>query len=747
MKNLLLITASLVLFLNAGAQFQNDVYRPFNGAKVYAYGAEKKLPWVGGVNAPQFSMADLNQDGKKDVVIYERSMGVKTVLATGNGGYVYDSKYESAFMEHNLSGYLTMVDYNRDGVPDMITRGGTGITVYKGYYDGGQLKFNLFKALYYSSNTGPINAYVEPIDIPAIGDVDGDGDIDFISYFVLGSQMTFYRNCQVEDGLPKDSIKICVQDGCWARTTQNYERTQLLGQWCGDIWKTCNKGSANKTTHSGNTLCMIDIDGDSDMDYFNGNVSFPDIQFFYNGKTEHSVAVDTAIKEDTIWAAGGKSMYMPMFPAAFAVDVDNDNDLDLLFSPNDANTENYKSVSYYKNTGSSSAPKFEYQSDTFLVEHMIDMGTGAYPLFYDYDRDGKKDLFIGSDGFYEPSTGNFRSKIAYYKNTSSNTAYSFTLQTDDFLGLYATNINGAALAIGDLDNDTLDDLVIGKSDGTFAFYKNTAATPADQPVWVQGTNAIIDATTSKVLDVGDFAAPAIYDIDADGKNDLISGNQVGDLYYFNNYSSQVGLVGLKEINKNLGGVKIFDSFQVYGYSVPYFGPMDNTGKDYLVVGSYWGELFRYDGFQNGAMPAKYTKIDSVYSWINVRQRAAPAFANVDNDAKNLYEMVIGNTLGGVTFYKQDFPVSVSDWQVRNMDVKVYPNPAKNDLAVSWQAGNVNDVVTIQIVSITGQQLINNTYNAQQSTAHINIANLASGMYYAIVQSNGQRVVKPVTILK
>ncbi|MCB0698943.1 MAG: T9SS type A sorting domain-containing protein [Chitinophagales bacterium] len=755
------LSLSIILLFLCGqsfAQFQGDVFRSRNDAKVIGYGGkEKTLAWAGGINSPQFAMGDLNQDGREDLVIYERGYGPRTFLATSNGEYKYSPQYEASFAPHfynpsyYTNGYLKLIDYNKDNIPDLFAYGYFGCTAYTGYYDSSVLKFKQYKEVRYDDPNSPgstISIFVNSPDIPGFEDIDNDGDIDFLSYGFGGNTITWYKNCAKEKGMPFDSIIICVEDDCWGKTVQDTARTHRLHTSCPQYFRTCKRSSA-KTTHSGNTLCLIDMDKDGDYDYLNGNISYTDIQYLKNGRSEFG-GVDTIIAQDTSWggSSGNKDVFMPNMPAAFYVDIDHDGDKDLVFSPVDETTlENYKSAAFYENTSTTSVPNFVFRTDTFLVDKMIDKGYGCYPVFYDFNKDGKKDLFIGSDGYYQPTQGRKRSTISYYKNTSTPGNFSFELQTDDFLGLYARDVQGAAIAIGDIDNDTLDDLVIGKTDGTFELYKNTAASAVDSPIWVYSTNALMDPATSKVLDVGDFATPVIYDIDKDGKNDLISGNMIGELYYFNNYSSQAGLVALKEMTKTLGGVNEFDPSRGEGYSVPYIGPMDNTGTDYLVVGTYFGELKRYDGFQSGSVPAKFTMIDSNYSWINARHRAAPAFANVDGDADNLYELVLGNVLGGANFYRQDYKVSVKDINTVELKVSVYPNPAKNDLTVSWTSIGKNKSVIVQLISVTGQNIAAGVYPADQSAAHIDISSLSPGVYYAIVQSQEERVVKPVTILR
>lgn len=744
----LLVSAFSLLATTVFGQIDGKVYR-INPDIPVSYGAVvKKNPWTGGMNTPQLCLADLNEDGIDDLVVYEEYFGVKTFLGDGNGNYKYTPYYEE-FFPSEIIGFLKLIDYNGDNIPDLFHRGASGVAIYKGYYDSKILKFNFFKDLRYDSRaSGSVNVYVEPLDIPVIADLDNDGDLDILSYYVGGIRITYYKNCSIENGLPLDSFKVCVPDECWGKTLQNYERSQWLGIPCAQDNTTCKgspDGDMNKTTHTGNTLCIVDIDGDGDYDHFNGNISFPDIQFFYNGKTDLNYPIDSVIAEDTIWSANGKSMYMPLFPAAFWTDIDNDGDNDLLFTPHAVDAENYKVVSYYKNTGSDANPNFVFQSDSFLIDQMIDLGKSSYPVFYDYDKDGKADLFIGSDGYYQ-ANGTLKSTISYYKNTSTAGTPSFQWVTNDFLGLSSRNLVGAAPAFGDLDNDGIDDMIIGMTDGTIMFFANKAASNTVEPDW-QYSQFVIDASLSPV-DVGDYAAPIIYDIDKNGLNDVIVGNQTGDLYYYTNASNIKGVASVSKITENLGGIKIKEPFNVYGYSVPYIGTMDNSGIEYLMIGSVVGHIYRYTGFQTGNTTSPYTKLDSVYSEISVYSRAAPAFSNIDGNTNDLHYMIVGNELGGVKMYQQDFPVSVSNATVSNIDVKIYPNPAKDQVYISWGADfATKGKVDVKLLSVTGQQIAVGTYDASRNNISLPVGDVAAGVYYCIVKAGQNKIVKPVTIVK
>lgn len=725
------------------AQYQGDVYRYTDIVKVFdENNKEKTLAWCGGFNNPQLTMADFNRDGKKDLAVYEKLMGTRTFLA-GNGiNYKYAPFYQGFFPE--ARSYLILADYNRDKVQDIFHYGQVGCEAYKGYYDGDTLKFKYFREVRYLVGGYLTNVYSAPNAVPSIVDVDGDGDLDFFSYDQAETSIAFYRNCEKEDGLTPDSLRMCLKDICWGKTAHVATHQLLMAHACSQAgWATCKP---TKATDGGNNVCLLDYDGDGDYDLLNGHVAYSDLQFLKNGRIETGHPVDSMIYQDTAWSSNGVTMRVENFPAAFAIDIDNDNDNDILASPMNTSAENRKCY-FYENTGSNAHPNYVFRTDSFLISETIDIGGTSYPFFYDYDKDGKKDLFVGSAGYYMGS-GVFRSRIAYYRNTSNGTDMSFTQMTTDFMNLDAMNLVGASIAIGDLDNDTLDDLVIGRTDGTFAFFKNTAASNNVQPVWQLAQTVMKANIGGQPVDVGDYATPCIYDVDKDGKNDLVCGNLTGDLFYFNNASTIKGTVLLVKKTENLGGIKITRNGSVDNYSVPYIGPVDDSGKHYLVVGSEWGWLYRFDDIQNSTLPAILPMIDSNYSYLDVRHRAAPAFANVNNNTAGLHHLVIGNLLGGLTFYKQDFPVSVGGSIAVGGNVKVYPNPAKDRLNISWNIPTgINRNVHVQLVSVTGQKFAERTFEVNARKGEIDISTLPSGVYYCVVRSGELSDVKTVSIIR
>jgi hypothetical protein len=607
-----------------------------------------------------------------------------------------------------------------------FTKGVFGVAVYKGFYQNNELKFNFFKDLFYPWTNGPINVYVQPSDIPTITDMDNDGDLDILAFDVLGSQLTYYKNLRVEDGLPCDSIRMSLFSSCWGNFYQTYDRTVITGVLCKGATTTT---SDKKTRHTGNCIVHFDIDGDGDLDMVGGNISFSDAQVLFNNGS------DIINAQDTSYDKNGHVLNMPTWPSPFHLDIDNDGDKDLLFTSHNDNisSANWNSVAWYKNSGTDLNPNFVYQHDSLLTTDMIDVGQYSYPTFFDYNKDGKLDLFVGNEGYLDNATGVQKSKLAYYKNTTTGSNISFELVTRDFLNLSLFNFQGIFPAFGDITGDGIDDFVFGNAKGSIGVYKNFANSNTSTPNFIFMTDSLDGVNVTK------YSTPCFYDFDQDGKTDLLIGNQIGKIALYRDTSStNIKKLALSTIS--LGNLQAGSVYELFGYSAPTVCKMDNTGKDFLVIGSISGTLERYDSIANNF--GTFNRIDSNYSYIQTQRRSTPAIADLDGDGK--YEMVVGNKMGGLLYYKQvlDVPTYTHEYILTQNSVEFYPNPSDDKISILFKSTPNAKTATLKLFDFSGR-LINTLHFSPNTQNSFNINYLQSGIYLANLIIDGQTITKKI----
>ncbi len=109
----------------------------------------------------------------------------------------------------------------------------------------------------------------------------------------------------------------------------------------------------------------------------------------------------------------------------------------------------------------------------------------------------------------------------------------------------------------------------------------------------------------------------------------------------------------------------------------------------------------------------------------------------------------GATTGNFIFNKKTlFRTSTKDVYSGAESLSIYPNPSNgNDLTVVYDLGKNTQKADFQLVTLTGQtiysQKVQNTEGVQQFT--LPQLNLASGMYFAVMQWNGKSAIQKVII--
>ena len=186
----------------------------------------KKLlnPWVGGLNNAQFSKMHLNDDGVEDLVVFERSShSINTFLAVPQATglqWKHAPEYETRFPNDMLH-WMLLVDFDQDGRKDLFTSTNGGIRVFRNVATSNGFSWSLIAdPILTQGFSGNINLYVQPTDLPAITDIDDDGDIDILTFDFTGTSVELHQNFSKEQKSTNPFI--------FKKTTNNWDVSALL---------------------------------------------------------------------------------------------------------------------------------------------------------------------------------------------------------------------------------------------------------------------------------------------------------------------------------------------------------------------------------------------------------------------------------------------------------------------------------------------------------------------------------------
>lgn len=725
------IILPLILLLNTSVNAQFGFER-IDTVQVIKNTNIQKFPWAGGLDYAQFSNIDLNFDGVEDLFVFDKTTHkILTFIQNGAAGqidYSYEPQYESLFPD--LINWVLLVDYDCDGDKDIFTSTIGGVKVYKnvGNSTNGHsfvVAKNILKTNIYGND---VYTYVSLIDIPAIVDIDNDGDMDILAFGVGGTTVEYQRNMSIENYGVCDSLEYITGNICWglfkeAATTNNV----VLNQSCtGQVSNPYSVANDNQDRHSGSTVLALDMDANGVMDLLLGDISYNTITMLINGGTSPNTN-SAMVSQDNAFPSNSVSVNLPVFPAAYHVDVNNDNIRDLILTPTSTiGSQNEQSTWLYINSGTDNLPTFNHQQNDFLQEDMIEFGSGSYPVYFDHNGDGLKDLLVSVQGKYDPSSGNQISKIAYYENTGTQASPQFTFITDDYQNIstmgISTNLNFYP-TFGDLDGDGDEDMILGEYSGYCYYFENTAGT--NNPA-IFNTYTILEEGDATLIIDGVYPIPQLVDLDRDGDLDLVLGKRTGELNYYENIGTPANYsFDLK--TTQLGGLNVTEYGFVEGRAVPVFVDIDN--QYHLIIGSKNGDLHYYDNIDNN-INSNFHLVDSTLEDINIGDQAAPAIYDITAD--NKLELTLGNKRGGLAMYKSAF-VSEVGLAENTFEFLLYPNPANAEITLTlpYLTSNQSHNSTIIILDISGRVVLSQSINS--TTTKINIQNLKKGLY--LVQIN------------
>jgi hypothetical protein len=668
MKNLLFL---LMCFFSSNILGQRIQFTWNASLPVKDSTGEMANAWAGGFNSAQFSTVDVDGDGRDDLFTFDRTNQTLSVFlqktnSSGARTYVYAPEYIKNFPI--LENWALFCDYNGDGKKDLFTSAPAGIKVFKNTSQGGVLAFSeVANPLFSEGFSGKINLYVASSDIPAIGDVDGDGDVDILAFEPGGHYIEWHKNMSKENGMALGLVFKKAEEN-WGGILHNDCRDILFTQASSAGLVLNAVDAASQTMHVGNSLALLDADQDGISDMLFGHISCSNLVFLPNAgsqaKAKFGLANYDFPNKDPVNVAA--------FAAAYPIDVDGDGIVEIIVSTNTYDNGGYlqdfqKSVTLFQNQNGTWFRK----SNAFLQSGMIDVGEGASPLWWDADGDGDLDLLVGNQGI----RGNqgVRASIYYYENVGTASNPSLLFRTADF-NQFSNQIQATQVQ---LQVATLP----GKMKASLFVNFQTFVGPG---LWSLESSA---ASFSKI-DIPVLASgerPFVMDWDQDGNLDLLILDKTGKVraYRYGDWTLQ---------SSDWAGLSALTSWNIQSIS---FGDLNADGHWDVVA------LDREGFVHMGLLDAKAQKItwdESLGNSIHrVGWKAQVNLADFNLDGRP--DLILGLATGGVHMY-ENRTMSSTIQQLESQVLQVFPNPAQHEVCFL-----ANEAGAFTIRNMMGQSLL------------------------------------------
>ena len=535
---------------------------------VISGGVVVETPFLGGFNQPVPQFVDWDRDGLLDLFVLDQDGRLQFYRNGGSPGepqFQLDTKW---FQKLDVGRWYRFVDHDLDGDPDLLcqTPGSSAVSVYRNSDD----MFELATDRLVTDDGALVSG--GQIVIPTLADIDGDGWPDLFVGSLAGT-VTHYSNLGLKDHLPLFHLE--------SETFQDISIVWVPGR--GD-------------RHGANALEFYDIDADNDFDLFWGDLFQPGLFFLENVGTR-----DTPDIRDSLMVVTYPQS-RPVATAGFNVprfaDVDSDGDGDLFIGVQSGayGTDYTNNFWHYENVGMESFADFEFKTVNAITT--LDIIASSIPALADIDNDGDDDLFVGNE--FDPQNPGWKGTVTFFRN--SGTAYepSFSLEDSSFFDIPIGNNLSPDFTDIDCDGDL--DAFVGDWNGKIHLLENNGSVDFHQFDYAGEVSGI---------DLSGRASPVFADWDGDGDTDLLIGDKNGAIHVWISPERCSALDRFVVSSDDA-----FPEVDLGSNVILSSSDIDRDGNEDLIVGNEAGELFFI--FHEGAGEWEIEKVDSFpYSGLNL----------------------------------------------------------------------------------------------------------------------------------
>jgi hypothetical protein len=185
-----------------------------------------------------------------------------------------------------------------------------------------------------------------------------------------------------------------------------------------------------------------------------------------------------------------------------------------------------------------------------------------------------------------------------------------------------------------------------------------------------------------------------------------------------------------------------------GNTAPVIADMDHNGKPDLVTGSNTGEMFFYFNITD-SLNGAFVRTDTVFYNTLLKKKenkflgsySMPAAADLNNDGYP--ELLIGNYMGGILYYGSKIVKLGIDNNpppiAFNAEFKLFPNPTKDIVTLQYNNSLGAQHVVVNITDLLGQEVISNPFMMTPGIGRqqISTASLSPGIYIVNVITDNQ----------